>query len=234
MEPCIYFSLAATFIYYSVLAYKDWKEREIDVKIFYAAVPFILIANYLCFSYYGISVLLNAAIALISFALIFIFSVLGLMGRGDAFIISFIFLLNPFPVFFLRIPIFPGFIAIVFSFLYPLYTIMRNIFINARNFEKFRHLTKNMGKLEKAYYFLFAETMKKEDFLKKKFYFPLVSSNMKRIHADMEKDPLSPSKYRIEGEYVIASYGIPLATASLIGYAVFAILLLLDIASPFP
>ncbi|PNV81886.1 MAG: hypothetical protein C0179_00425 [Fervidicoccus sp.] len=189
--------------------------------------------NYANFVSYGIPVLVNDIVALISFATILILSHLGLMGRGDSFIISFIFLLNPYPIFFVGIPIFPGFAITMLSFLYPLYIIFRNVYVNAKNIEIFKNLTERSGKISKLYYFLFGETMRKEEFEKKKFYFPLVSSGMKRLHANMELDPLSPEKYKIEGKYLIASFGIPMAFAIFIGYILFLVSLLLGFSRPF-
>ncbi|MGC8996505.1 MAG: hypothetical protein ACP5GN_05770 [Fervidicoccaceae archaeon] len=233
MELSIYASIIVTLPYYAYLAYEDWKKREIDSKAFYSAIPFVIAVNYANFVSYGIPVLVNDIVALISFATILILSHLGLMGRGDSFIISFIFLLNPYPIFFVGIPIFPGFAITMLSFLYPLYIIFRNVYVNAKNIEIFKNLTERSGKISKLYYFLFGETMRKEEFEKKKFYFPLVSSGMKRLHANMELDPLSPEKYKIEGKYLIASFGIPMAFAIFLGYILFLVSLLLGFSRPF-
>jgi len=221
MPSLVLLSVAATLVYYAYLSYEDWRSREISSKAFYLFAPVIIVINAFFFEIYQLPVLVNAAVGLFSFFLIYILSIFGLMGRGDAFIVSYIFLLNPFPVYFLGIPIFPGFIAVAFSFFFPLFIILRNVAVNLKRIDEFENLTRGLGILSKAYYFTFGEVMSRGEFRKKKFYFPLLAPGMKRLHANMELDPLDPEKYPIDGEFLIASYGIPLATATFIGYIAF-------------
>ncbi|MCI4396977.1 MAG: hypothetical protein JHC28_05400 [Thermoprotei archaeon] len=232
MDPLIILSIAITLAYYSYLGYEDWRKREIESKAFYLMIPFIAVLNALYFLQYGLPIIVNLAVGLLSFVLIFVMSLFGMMGKGDAFIVSYMFLLNPFPISFMRIPIFPGFIATILSFVFPLLIIFRNVYVNLKRIKEFESLTKGLGKGTKAYYFLFGETLKKDEFRRKKFYFPLLASGMKRLHANMEVEPLSPEGYKIDGEYVIASFGVPLATAELVGYIIFLALFPLGIASP--
>ncbi|MEM0179414.1 MAG: hypothetical protein QW326_05655 [Fervidicoccaceae archaeon] len=232
MNQLIFISLAVTLVYYSYLSYEDWKTREISSKAFYLMIPITAAVNFIYYELNPLPTLVNLAVGLISFIMIFVLSALGLMGRGDAFIVSYVFLLNPFPILFFGIPIFPGFIATAFSFFLPLFIIMMNIIINFRRKQLFNNLTSGMTSLRKAYYFIFGEVMSKEEFFRKKFYFPLVSSSIRRLHANVEIDPLYPEKYKIDDSYIIASFGVPLATGIFIGYLFFSLLLFSGAVAP--
>ncbi|MBE9391709.1 hypothetical protein IOK49_06475 [Fervidicoccus fontis] len=204
----ILFALNALFFGYVGIV--DLKYREIDDKAFYCFIPIILILSIYSYFQNEIIEIVNIIIGAFLFIFAFFMSRSGFIGSADAFIISYVFFLNPY-VLLIRHYVMPaGIFIIITSLLLSLLLIFKNIIINLKRVKYFRDITNGLGLLVKIYYFLFCETLNKEEFKKKKFYFVVATKSKKRIYANVEKEPFSFEEKGIKTDWIIAMYGIPL------------------------
>lgn len=212
-----------TLVFLSIATYYDVRYREIDTRLFISIIPagilsYILVLPWL--SYMDIiSPILTCTIVLITYLL----ARRGVMGKGDPFLIAVVGLLNPYVIKLWGITTTPLMLTLVFGTVYVLALVMVNIVYNVRNIKVFMELTRDTRLFEKIYYFLAGRVMSTEEFKRKKYFFPLVTVDSRRLIARVGYEPLEGSEYDIKGSHLIASHGFAFAALLLTGYILYII-----------
>jgi len=220
-----------TIAFLAVASYYDVKEREIDVRLFLAMIPpcvMTYVTLYLANMFPEVDVVTNSIVTAVVASVSYVLARQGVMGYGDTLLILVVGALNPYLVELWGIYLTPLMLSLVFGSAYPLFLMVSNLIHNLRRRDAFEKAVEGFSRNETLFYLLFGKVFSAEEFKKTKFYFPLTADGKKRKIAKVGVEPLEGSEHGIEGGYVIASFGLPLAVALLVGYAITATLIFIN------
>jgi len=211
-------------LYFSILAFFDWKYREIDAWIILAGIPACVLAHVFAFTKvamittnYVIALAINAVLGLTIGFISYLLCRAKLLGDADVFIYSYAFLMNPYYVVFLKFGLPAGFVVFVLSAVYVGFQLLRNVYVNIKRFKVFRRLVDEEPFWKNLTYFIIGRTMSAEEFKQSRYFFLLKDSSEGRILVNVLDEPLSGSEREIRGDHVIASFGLPAASAIFLG-----------------
>lgn len=232
-----YPTIPATLAFLAIASYYDVKYREIDVKLFIAAVPAIVLVHVIFYALRPFPnvfpLILNAVITGVVTGTTLVLARLGVKGYGDVLLVLVTGLLNPFDVPLWGLHFTPLALTIVYGAAYVVALIVVNVVHNVKRWVDFEKASSALSSSMKLFYLVAGKVMTKDEFKAKKFYFPLYDGSTSRLIAKVGEEPLEGREYNIQGDYVIATYGFPFSLLLLVGYAIFvATLLYLAIVPP--
>ena len=234
-----YPTVLETLAFLGIASYYDAKYREIDAKLFIAMVPPIIVSYFFLLTLTRLlfgspspdTLTLNTAITAVVTAATYVLARLGMKGYGDVFLVLITGLLNPYEIELWGLTFTPLVLTIIFGLVYVVAVVVSNTVHNIRRWTDFAKATSGVGPAMRAAYMVLGKVMTRDEFKTKKFYFPLYDGSTGRLVAKVGVEPLEGDKYDIQGEYVVAAYGMPFSLLLLVGYAVFVALLLFNMAT---
>jgi len=220
-----------TLAFLAFATYYDEKEREIDSKLFLAVIPPAMVTYAIIYSF-GMLDIEGLVATAITTAVIagttYVLSRAGIMGFGDVLIMLVVGALNPKVLRFGSLVLTPLALSVLLGAFYLVFVVILNLVHNLRRLNEFKEAIRGAGGGSSIYYMLVGRVMTAEEFKRSKFYFPLVAGGMKRKIAKVGVEPMEGAEHSIEGEYVIATKGMPFATAMMIGYFLTFVLMFQD------
>jgi len=218
----------------AALTYYDLRYREVDWKLLAASAPPAALASVTVYLFGGapppylyISLGTTAALVATAYAL----RRLGVMGGADAVVFLLVGVANPGMVIVGPLYLTPLMVSLLLGSVLALGMVLYNLVYNAAHRREFEEAVRGAGR-SKALYMLLGRVMSAQEFRSRRFYFPLAHAGARRILARVAEEPLEGSGHSVEGEYVVAAYGVPTLALLLAGYIVYVFLLASSMITP--